>query len=76
MGSRLSQGHREVSQLKDACLGPLVKRWWATWALESTLFLGFASPQEGEAEVLIGGHQTGLGCSSSLGSLGLEAPMD
>lgn len=26
-----------VSQLKDAYLGPLVKRWWATWALESTV---------------------------------------
>lgn len=26
-----------ASQLKDICLGPLVKRWWATWALESTV---------------------------------------
>lgn len=44
-----------VSQPKDDAWAPSKDRW-ATWVLESILFLAFASPLKEETEVLAGGH--------------------
>lgn len=70
----LCQGHEELLSQKMAAWVPS-KDTRATWVLESTLFLAFASPQKEEAKVLAGGHGAGSGRSYRLCWLGLVMPM-
>lgn len=64
-----------VSQPKDACLGPL-KDKWASWVLESILFLVFASIYQEEAKVFAGEQGACLGRSRCLCCLALGVPMN
>lgn len=70
------QGHWEefLSQKMPAWVPSKDK--WASWVLESILFLVFASVYQEEAEVLAGGQGAGLGRSHCLCCLALGVPMN
>lgn len=57
----LGQGHWEEFLSQNMPAWVPSKDKWASWVLESILFLVFASIYQEEAEVLAGGQEAGVG---------------